>query len=86
MLMSKETVILLALPGQVPHLAVPDLPAGRGLPRLPHAQLHHQADQRRRLPGRDHQHQHGGPADRGLLQDTQGRPTGLMIILQIQGV
>merc|ERR1719367_2516206 len=52
---------------RVPNLAVPYLPAGRGLSRLPHAQLHHQTHFRRRLSGRNYQHQHGGPTDRSFL-------------------
>ncbi len=52
---------------RVPHVALPHLQAGRGLPGLPHAQLHYQADLRRRLPGRDHLHLDGGAANRGIL-------------------
>ena len=53
---------------RVPDVAVADLPLGRGLPRLPDAQLHHQADLRRRISRGYHFHLDGSAADRSFLQ------------------
>ena len=56
-----------------PNLEGTVLPAGGAVPRLPHAQVHHQVGVRRRLPERDHECFDCAAPARGVLGTGQER-------------